>query len=111
MFRPGVHAFVVLSEPVALTVPLLLMVGLPLLKETVVFFFLPASAGEASRPTQRTAATRPRKSVRAFTPPRLLLSGRRPGLLVAIGDAAAVEVVRRELDLHAVTRQDPDVVA
>src|SRR5262245_5812741 len=31
-------------------------------------------------------------------------------LLVSIGDAAAAEVVRRELDLHAVTGEDPDVV-
>src|SRR5687768_2448884 len=33
------------------------------------------------------------------------------GLLVAVGDAASVEVVRRELDLHAVPWKDPDVVA
>src|SRR4029079_13146394 len=32
-------------------------------------------------------------------------------LLVAVGDAAAVEVVRRELDLDAVAGEDPDVVA
>src|SRR4051812_32858230 len=35
-----------------------------------------------------------------------------PGaLLVAVGDAAAVEVVGRELDLHPVAGQDADVVA
>src|SRR3954464_4504873 len=32
-------------------------------------------------------------------------------LLVAVGDAAAVEVVRREFDLHPVTGQDADVMA
>src|SRR6185437_725042 len=32
-------------------------------------------------------------------------------LLVAVGDAAAVEVVRRELDLDAVAGEDPDVMA
>src|SRR6188768_888600 len=31
-------------------------------------------------------------------------------LLVAVRDPAAAEVVGRELDLHAVTREDPDVV-
>ena len=31
-------------------------------------------------------------------------------LLVAVGDPAAAEVVGGELDLHAVTRKDPDVV-
>ena len=30
--------------------------------------------------------------------------------LVAIGDAPTTEVVGRELDLHAVAREDPDVV-
>src|SRR3954468_14513280 len=35
-----------------------------------------------------------------------------PGrLLVAVGDATPVEVVRRELDLHAVAGKDADVVA
>src|SRR5680860_404913 len=34
-----------------------------------------------------------------------------PGsLLVPVGDAAAVEVIRGQLDLHAVARQDADVV-
>jgi glycosyltransferase involved in cell wall biosynthesis len=42
---------------------------------------------------------------------RLADRARRPGLLVAVGDAAAVEVVRRELDLDAVAGQDADVVA
>src|SRR5207249_3005297 len=32
------------------------------------------------------------------------------GLLVAVRDAAAAEVVRRELDLHPVARRDADVV-
>ena len=36
---------------------------------------------------------------------------RRRQLLEAVGDPAAGEVVGRELDLHAVARQDPDVVA
>src|SRR5215203_1937313 len=31
-------------------------------------------------------------------------------LLVAVRDAAAAQVVRRELDLHPVAREDPDVV-
>src|SRR6266576_5267462 len=33
------------------------------------------------------------------------------GLLVAVGDAPAVQVVRGELDLHSVPREDANVVA
>src|SRR4051794_16762625 len=36
---------------------------------------------------------------------------RRGWLFVAVGDASAIEVVRRQLDLHPVAREDADVVA
>src|SRR4029078_4298081 len=39
------------------------------------------------------------------------LEGGYPPLLIAVDDAAAREVVWRQLDLHAVTRVDPDAVA
>src|SRR6185503_17364128 len=49
----------------------------------------------------RPAAATPRKPSRS----------RAAALLVAVGDAAAVEVVGGELDLDPVSRQDADVVA
>ena len=39
------------------------------------------------------------------------LVGRTLALLVAVNDPAAVEIVRRELDLHPVAGEDTDAVA
>src|SRR5262245_16302606 len=59
---------------------------------------------ESSRHIEQSADTTTRAC-------RIALVGTRKPLLVAVGDSSAIQVVRRELDLHAVTGQDADVVA
>src|SRR5919199_292913 len=57
----------------------------------------------------RSAAARGRPAAPGAD--RAYLCRRRPSLLVPVRDPAAIEVVRRELDLHPVAREDADVVA
>src|SRR5262249_3772154 len=61
-------------------------------------------------PSTRAASTRSLRSTSAALPASS--TGRSSiDSAVPVEDAAAIEVVRRQLDLHAVTRVDPDAVA